>query len=143
VVVGAGGLVALVLSPLLGALADRYGVWRVLIIGSLVAVVLWPLPALVRGLVPFTVAFAAVNGVTSGVFAISFTALSGAAPAEVRGRVMSFAYLPVNLGSMSGPLIGSLVTQISIFAVFPAAAVIMLAGVGMLFSARRQGQDRA
>ena len=136
VVLGAGGLVALVLSPVLGALADRFGVWRVLLAGSMVAVVLWPLPALTRGLVPFTAAYAAVNGVTSGVFAISFTALSGAAPSEVRGRVMSFAYLPVNLGSLLGPLVGSLVTQLSVFAVFPVAAVMMLAGVGMLGRAR-------
>jgi MFS family permease len=138
-VLGAGGLIALVLSPILGALADRYGIWRVLIIGSIVAVVLWPLPALTRSLVPFTIAYALVNGVTSGVFAISFTALSGSAPVEVRGRVMSFAYLPANLGSILGPIIGSLVTQLSIFAVFPTAALMMLAGVGMLLYARRQG----
>jgi DHA1 family multidrug resistance protein-like MFS transporter len=140
-VLGAGGLVALVLGPVLGALADRYGIWRVLIIGSLVAVALWPLPALTRSLVPFATAYAVVNGVTSGIFAISFTAMSGSAPSDVRGRVMSFAYLPVNLGSMLGPLIGSLVVQISVFAVFPAAAVTMLVGVGMLLYARRQGTD--
>jgi DHA1 family multidrug resistance protein-like MFS transporter len=139
-VLGAGGIIALVLSPILGALADRYGIWRVLIAGSIVAVVLWPLPALTRSLVPFAIAYAVVNGVTSGVFAISFTALSGSAPSEVRGRVMSFAYLPANLGGILGPVLGSLVTQIWIFAVFPAAALIMLAGVGMLLYARRQGE---
>jgi MFS family permease len=139
-VLGAGGLIALVLSPILGALADRYGIWRVLIAGSIIAVVLWPLPALTRSLVPFAIAYAVVNGVTSGVFAISFTALSGSAPVEVRGRVMSFAYLPANLGGILGPVMGSLVTQISIFAVFPAAALIMLAGVGMLLYARRRGE---
>ena len=139
-VLGAGGLIALVLGPILGALADRYGIWRVLIIGSIVAVGLWPLPALTRSLVPFAIAYAVVNGVTSGVFAISFTALSRSAPVEVRGRVMAFAYLPANLGSILGPVVGSLVTQLSIFAVFPTAALMMLAGVGMLLYARRQGQ---
>jgi DHA1 family multidrug resistance protein-like MFS transporter len=139
-VLGAAGLAALVLSPTVGALADRYGVWRVLVAGSIVAVVLWPLPALTRSLVPFAATYALVNGVTSGVFAISFTALSGSAPVEVRGRVMSFAYLPSNLGSILGSVMGSLVTQISIFAVFPAAALMMLAGVGMLLYARRQGE---
>ena len=143
VVLGAGGLIAMVLGPVLGALADRYGIWRVLIGGALVAVVLWPLPALTRSLAPFTVAYAVVNGVTSGVFAISFTALSGSAPSEVRGRVMSFAYLPANLGSMLGPAVGSLLTQISVFAVFPAAAVMMLVGVGMLVYARGRGNDES
>jgi MFS family permease len=125
------------------ALADRYGIWRVLITGSIVAVALWPLPALTRSLVPFAIAYAVVNGVTSGVFAISFTALSGSAAVDVRGRVMSFAYLPANLGSILGPVVGSVVTQISIFAVFPAAALIMLMGVGMLLLARRQGEAAA
>ncbi|MGH9696150.1 MAG: hypothetical protein ACRD5Z_18520, partial [Bryobacteraceae bacterium] len=60
------------------------------------------------------IAYALVNGVTSGVFAISFTALSTSTTAEVRGRVMSFAYLPTNLGGMVGPAIGAIVTGSSI-----------------------------
>jgi len=50
---------------------------------------------------------------------------------EMRGRVMSFAYLPVNLGSMVGPAIGAVVTRSTIFAVFPAAAGTMALGVVM------------
>ena len=140
VVLGAGGLIALVVSPLLGALADRFGHWRVLIAGSIVAVLLWPLPALATNLVALGAAYAVVNGVTSGVFAISFTVLSVSAPRDVRGRVMTFAYLPTNLGSIAGPAIGSLVTQLSVFAVFPTAAVIMLLGLGMLLYARTRAE---
>jgi len=136
-ILGAGGVIAFVLSPVLGALADRYGVWRILITGSIVAVLLWPLPALATNLTTLGVAYAIVNGVTSGVFVVSFTALSNAATGEMRGRVMSFAYLPVNLGSMLGPAIGTLATKVSVFAVFPAAAVIMLLGVVLLLVARR------
>jgi MFS family permease len=136
-IVGAGGVIAFVLSPALGALADRYGVWRVLIAGSVAAVLLWPLPALAKDLTALGVAYALVNGVTSGVFAISFTALSASAPSEIRGRVMTFAYLPVNLGSMLGPAVGALVTRSSVSAVFPAAAVMMALGVLMLVVAMR------
>jgi predicted MFS family arabinose efflux permease len=136
-ILGAGGVIAFVLSPLLGALADRYGVWRVLIWGSVLAVLLWPLPALAKDLTALGIAYALVNGVTSGVFAISFTALSASASSEMRGRVMSFAYLPVNLGSMVGPAIGTLVTRSSILAVFPATAVIILLGVVLLIVAMR------
>ena len=139
-VLGAGGIIAFVLSPALGALADRFGIWRVLIAGSVVAVVLWPLPALARDLTTFGIAFALVNGVTSGVFAISFTALSTSATPEIRGRVMSFAYLPVNLGSMVGPAIGAAITHDSVNPVFPGAAVLMALGVGMLLVARRTGE---
>ena len=38
VVLGAGGLTALVFSPLMGVLADRFGHWRLLFIGACVAV---------------------------------------------------------------------------------------------------------
>ena len=46
-VLGGGGLVALVLGPFFGWLADRYGHWRVLQTGGVLAVILWPLPGLV------------------------------------------------------------------------------------------------
>ena len=140
IILGAGGVIAFLLSPLLGSLADRFGIWRVLLIGSIVAVLLWPLPALAKDLTTLGITYALVNGVTSGVFAISFTALSASASSEIRGRVMSFAYLPVNLGSMVGPAIGAFVTQSSIFAVFPAAAVMMALGVVLLVVAHRTDQ---
>ena len=138
VVLAAGGLVTLVLSPIVGALADRFGHWRVLIIGAIVSVALWPIPALTPDLVSFAIAWAALNGVTSGVFAISFAVLSGSASSDVRGRVMSFAYLPVNVGGLVGPAIGSVVTQESVFAIFPLAAVMTAAGIGALILAARQ-----
>ena len=50
---------------------------------------------------------------------------------------MSFAYLPVNVGFMVGPAIGSVVTQLSLFAVFPTAAFITALGVGALGLAAR------
>jgi DHA1 family multidrug resistance protein-like MFS transporter len=129
VIVGASGLTALVLGPLMGWLADRYGHWRVLFAGGLVSLFLWPLPALTHALVPFGVAWAVVNGVISGVFAISFSVLSASAASNVRARVMSFAYLPVNVGYMIGPAIGSVVIRGSLFAVFPAAAVFTALGL--------------
>lgn len=138
VVLGAGGLVALGFSPALGALADRFGHWRVLYAAALVEVVLWPLPGLTRSLLAFTIAWAVLNGVAAGVFALSFTVLSGSAASDVRGRVMSFAYLPVNVGFLIGPAIGSVVTRGSVFAVFPVAAVMTAIGLGALVLAQRR-----
>ena len=138
---GAGGLVTLVLGPAIGALADKFGHWRVLLIGAVVMAMLWPWPALMRDWRAFAVAVALVNGVTSGVFAVSFTVLSGSAASEVRGRVMSFAYLPVNVGSLIGPALGSWLTQWGVMAVFPAAAVLTGAGWLLLLFARRQVKD--
>jgi DHA1 family multidrug resistance protein-like MFS transporter len=139
-VLGAGGVVALLVGPLIGYLADRFGHWRVLIIGAVFTVLLWPLPALVTGLVPFGAAWAAINGLTSGVFSISFSVLSNSAASDVRGRVMSFAYLPVNVGLILGPSIGSLVSQNSVFAVFPTAAVLTACGVGLLLLAWKRSK---
>ena len=50
---------------------------------------------------------------------------------------MAFAYLPVNVGFMIGPAIGSVVTRASIFAVFPVAALLTLLGLGALVLAAR------
>ncbi len=138
VVIGVGGLTTLVLGPTLGVLADRYGYWRVLLIGSCVVVLLWPLPALARNLAQFGIAWAALNGAAAGVFAISFNVLSSSVASEVRGRVMAFAYLPANVGGLIGPALGALLARENVFAVFPVAALITLAGVGALLVAQRQ-----
>jgi len=132
IVLGTGGLATLVLSPLMGALADQRGHWNVLFVGSILAVCLWPIPALMTGFAGFAAAWALLNGIVSGVFALSFSVLSSSATSEVRGRVMAFAYLPVNVGFIIGPAIGSVVTRVSVFAVFPAAAVMTAIGVAAL-----------
>jgi MFS family permease len=141
IVLGVGGLTTLVLSPVLGWLGDRVGYWRVLFVGAAVAVVLWPLPSLTGDLVTFTILWSAINGLSSGLFALSFSVLSTSTPSSVRGRVMTFCYLPVNLGSAVGPAIGSVITPINIFLVFPTAAVITLLGIGALALAARQKSE--
>lgn len=137
-VMGGGGLLALILSPIIGALADRFGHWRALLLGAVVMLALWPLPALTSNLNAFGLSWAILNGITAGVFAISFSVLAQSASSEVRGRVMSFAYLPVNVGAIIGPALGSLVTQRSVFTVFPTAAILTGLSIGLLFIAYRQ-----
>jgi DHA1 family multidrug resistance protein-like MFS transporter len=140
-ILGAGGFAALVLSPQFGILADRFGLWRVVLVGAAVEVFLWMVPALTTGLIAFGVAWALINGLASSVFSISFNLLARSASSEVRGRVMAFAYLPVNVGSIVGPGIGSLAARGSLFAVFPVAALLTALGVAMLFYARGQESD--
>lgn len=137
-VLGAGGVLTLFLSPMIGALADRFGHWRVLFMGSLVAVLLWPLPAFAPNLVFFGIAWALLNSVVSSVFAISFSVLAESAPGEVRGRVMSFAYLPVNVGGLVGPAIGSLIAVSSVMNVFPVAAILTAFGILAMFLASKR-----
>ena len=141
IVLGAGGFLAMVLGPAIGALADRFGYWRVLFIGSIVTIFLWPLPALTGDITTFGIAWTLINGTTAGVFALSFSVLSRSAPEDKRGRVMSFAYLPVNIGLFIGPAIGSLITRQSIFTIFPAAALLTCLGVVLLFVAQKQKEE--
>jgi MFS family permease len=136
-IVSLSNVVGIPFLPFWDALADRFGHWRVLFAGSILAVFLWPVPGFMSNLVSFAIVWAILNGLVSGIFAISFSVLSGSASSEVRGRVMSFAYLPVNVGFMVGPAIGSVVTQLSIFGVFPTAAFITALGVGALSLAAR------
>jgi MFS family permease len=142
VVLGAGGLTTLILGPALGALADRYGHWRVLFIGAAASALLWPLPYFIPDLTGFGVAWAVLNGVVSSVFALSFAVLSSSAASATRGRIMSMAYMPVNIGFMVGPAIGAFVTRSSVFNIFPTAFVLTVLGIVTLYFSYRQGVEQ-
>ncbi len=138
IVVGVGGLAAVVIGPATGALADRFGRWRVLFVGAALSVALLPLPILARSVTGLTVTWGVANGVLSAIFALSFTLLSDAAPEDTRGRVMSFAYLPMNVSAVVGTAIASAVAGFSVWWVFPAASVMTVLGIGVLALAARQ-----
>jgi len=135
VVVGIGGLVTLFVGPAMGALADRFGRWRVLLIGSALSVILLPLPSLTHSLVGFTIAWSATNGLLSAILALSFTVLSDATPEETRGRIMAFSWLPVELSATIGSSLGSVIAHQSVWWLFPGATVMTIIGMGVLIVA--------
>jgi DHA1 family multidrug resistance protein-like MFS transporter len=139
-VFGMSGIATLLLGPVVGAIGDRYGHWRTLFIAAGAAVLIWPLPALATDLVTFTLPWALVNGISSSVFSLSFNVMSGSATDATRGRVMTFAYLPVNVGFALGPTLGAIVarTPAGLPAIFPLAAIVTAIGIGALAVARRQ-----
>lgn len=138
IVLGAGGLGVFILSPLVGAIADRYGKARTLFVGCAVLAAMWSAPFFTRDIVPFTVAWTVVNGLAAALFSVSFTLLSASATDATRGRVMTFAYLPANIGFVVGPAIGSVIASVDVFLVFPAAALLTLAGLAAVIFAWRQ-----
>ncbi len=138
VVLGLSGFAALLFSPSLGYLADRVGYWRVLFWAVAAEILLWPIPALAPTIVSFGITWTLLSGCTASVFTLSFAVLSRSVPSDVRGRVMSFAFLPINVGSIVGPAFGSIITKSSVFAVFPGAAVITAFGLGALVIAGRK-----
>lgn len=139
-VFGVSGVATLLIAPVVGAIGDRYGHWRTLFIAAGIAVVLWPVPALATDLITFTLPWALLNGISSSVFSLSFNVLSGSATDATRGRVMTFSYLPVNVGFAVGPALGALATRtpLGLPAIFPLAAVVTAMGIGALAVARRQ-----
>jgi MFS transporter, DHA1 family, multidrug resistance protein len=139
-VFGVSGIVTMLLTPALGAAADRFGHWRMLFGTAGVSVVLWPIPAFTFDLLTFTVAWAVLSGVVSSVFSLSFNVLSGSALESTRGRVMTFAFLPVNVGFAIGPALGGVIAQtpIGLFGIFPAAGVVSALGIAVLVLAHRR-----
>ena len=128
-VVGIGGLLVIIVGPATGALADHFGRWRVLFVAAGVSAVFLPLPLLAHSLVGIALAWSAANGVMSGVLALSFTVLSDTVTDEIRGRVMSFSWLPLNLSATAGPLVGSIVADHSVWWLFPVASMLTIAGI--------------
>lgn len=137
-VLGAGGVVTLAASPAIGALADRAGLTRTYFTVGAVSSLAWLLPWTARGYVVFLLAWALANGIGSGVFSLSFNVLSRSTTPETRARVMTFAYLPLNLGFVVGPALGSLVAAADPFAVFPLAAVLEVMGLVLVALALRR-----
>jgi DHA1 family multidrug resistance protein-like MFS transporter len=142
-VFGLSGVATLLLGPVVGAMGDRYGHWRTLFVAAGAAVLIWPLPALATDLLTFTLPWALVNGISSSVFSLSFNVMSSSATDATRGRVMTFAYLPVNVGFALGPTLGAIVARYSgLPAIFPLAAILTLLGIGALAVARGQPLER-
>ncbi len=138
IALGASGLVTLLASPAIGAIADRFGHWRVLYVAAVIDGILWLVPWITRDYWPFVVAFAIVSGIGSGVFSLSFNVLSSSATDAARARVMTFAYLPLNLGFIVGPGLGAFLVSRDVFAIFPAATSFELVGVALLAYAARK-----
>jgi DHA1 family multidrug resistance protein-like MFS transporter len=137
-ILGAGGIGTLIATPLIGALADRVGHARTLFVGGSAMVPLWLLPYFARELVTLGILWALANALVSGVFSVSFNVLSSSTSDASRGRVMTFAYLPGNMGFVIGPAIGTVVASADVFLVFPAAAMLTAIGVLAVFYAYRQ-----
>jgi len=138
IVMGLGGLATALLSPLIGALSDRHGHGRTLVVAAASSIALWSLPAFARDLTFFAASWMILNGVASSLFAVSFTFLSSSVGADVRARIMSFAYLPFNVACVIGPALGSAITRHDLYSVFPAASILTAAGVLVLVVALRR-----
>ncbi len=136
IVMAVGGLGTLLLGPLIGSTADKVGYWRALLTVVAVVICLWVGLTFVRDLGAFMPLWAILNGVMSSVSSLAFNIVSNVVDDDARGRIMAFAYLPLNFGSFVGPALGSLITGISLYAIFPAAAICVAIGLALFLRAR-------
>ena len=112
-------------------------------LGAALEAALWLVPFCTRSLLPFAIVVCIISGVAAAVFSISFNVLSTSAPPRIRGRVMSFAYLPVNVGFSFGPLLGSQLVKLDLFYIFLAAFLFTVLGLMVLNRARKQPEPLA
>ena len=107
-------------------------------IGAALETILWLVPFWTRNLISFAIIVCVISGIAAAVFSISFNVLSSSASDNIRGRVMSFAYLPVNVGFSFGPLLASQLVKLDLFDIFPTAFLFTGLGLFVLNIARRQ-----
>ena len=118
--VGAFALSALVLRPLAGRLADRFGRLPLLFGGALIAAASLALLLLAESL-PVVVALRLLAGVAEAAFFVAgFAALADLAPEARMGEALSYNSLGLYLGIAFGPLLG--------------AALVDLAGFGLAWT---------
>ena len=143
VIFGAAPLAAAVMSPIWGALGDRFG-RRMMVLRSMFAITLFVgAMAFVRD--PWTLlALRLAQGVFSGFVAPSLTLVSIGAPADRQGRIAGSLQVAMGLGAVGGPLLGEIVREAAgIPAVYLCVSVLSgLSGVLVLAVAREDHAKR-
>ena len=108
---GVAGVATLAGSATWGALADRVGHRRLLVILMCASMVLW-LPLYAAGdTFNLTIAWALFAAVSPSVSSLMFTIISLNISADKRGSVLSMIYLPMNLAFIVGPFTASFVAR--------------------------------
>jgi MFS family permease len=113
---GAFSVAALILRPVVGWAADRFGRRPLLVIGALISVAGLAFHLVVDSLVLFVVARAILGIAEAFFFVAAFAAGADLAPSTRRGEALNLLSLSVYLGIGIGPLIGELVVRNAGFA---------------------------
>ena len=130
--VGAFALTALVLRPLAGRLADRFGRLPLLFGGATIAAASLALLLIAESL-PAVVALRLLAGVAEAAFFVAgFAALADLAPAARMGEALSYNSLGLYLGIAFGPLLGAALVEVAGFGLaWTGAAVLALLAAGL------------
>ena len=130
-------------SPVLGALSDRFGRRRVLLVSLAASACCYALIALALHLrsLPLLMAACLLAGLSEANIAIAQSAIADVAPAQQRGRLFGYVYLSSSLAYVIGPLAGGKLADPALVSWFGyptpfLAVVVLLAGTLALTAAR-------
>ncbi len=143
-VLGVATIVGAAISPVGGWVADRVGFRTVMVVSmggltlAFVALALAPSAAWMAVSYGLAVAFlTAVGAMISGILAVEV-------PAERRSATLNLVFLPLYLGGIAGPALGSAVVGSGLRTVFYLAALVLVGGlvVAIVFARRTNGAVR-
>ncbi len=128
-VAGTAALLGAVVSPISGPIGDRVGFRPVLVVALIaggVAVGVMPLAPTVGLLATLALIYGAMQATVQ---AMMFGLVAREAPPERRSATLNLVLLPLYVAGIIGPALGGLVAGVGgVPAVFPAAAIVFLAG---------------
>jgi MFS transporter, DHA1 family, multidrug resistance protein len=108
---GLAGVTTLLGAALWGAVADRFGHRRLLVILILAVTILWLPIFAAQDIVALTVGWVLLNAVSSSVASLMITIISVNVPESKRGSILSMIYLPMNFAFIVGPFIAGFVAS--------------------------------
>jgi MFS transporter, DHA1 family, multidrug resistance protein len=137
-VLGVATIIGASLSPIGGWFADRTGFRAVLVVSvaGLVGASLGM--ALAPSVAWLAVAYALVVALQAGVGAMVSGLLATELPVERRSVTLNLVFLPLYVGGIAGPALGSVVVQTGLRSVFFAAALILVGGVALAIAFARR-----
>ena len=121
-------------SPVLGALSDRFGRRRVLLVSLAASACCYGLIALAlhEGSLPLLMVACALAGLSEANIAIAQSAIADLAPVADRGRLFGYVYLSSSLAYVVGPLAGGRLADAQGYAApFLAVLALLLATLAL------------
>jgi len=141
IVFGIAGIATLIVTPVWGTLADKFGPARVLPVATFMAACAY-IPLFFASTIPeFTIFYFVLAAFSPAINSLTFTTIGLATPPERRNAVMSMLYMPLNAAIIVAPTLASVLTT-QVRQVFLFSAALLLGAFAFLMGTRNVGSER-